>query len=81
MKIKALAGLPGKKAKFKSYINQRLSFAISLEARKMGNPEILRTATRVLCISAVAYTVFALDKRLRADFPGAAAAASARFRG
>jgi hypothetical protein len=51
LKIKALAGMPGKKAKFKSYINQQLSFAISLGAKKEATQIILRGATPVLCIS------------------------------
>jgi hypothetical protein len=56
--------MPAKKAKFKSYMNQQLSFAIALGAGVDEGQKVLRTAAVVLCISQSLLTLLALDKRL-----------------
>ena len=57
--------MPAKKAKFKSYMNQQLSFAIALGAGVDKGQKVLRTAAVVLCISQSLLTLLALDKRAR----------------
>jgi hypothetical protein len=58
LKIKALLKMPLKKAKSKSYINQRLAVAIGFVATVTPRGALWRTAARLLCISESALSLF-----------------------
>jgi hypothetical protein len=51
LKIKAFAGLPAKKAKTKTHMNQQLAIAMGFIAGPAPAELFCRNATQILCIS------------------------------